>query len=209
MGIKGTKQQVLIQLIAEKTSANGVMKGRFSVDGLAAMAEGIDVDIRLAQIMSEMNQTSVDDLQGMFDVVNSRKESDEGAYGVYRKMLTYSEFMGNEAKNFRADIFNVLSSFSSTDVFSAFKGFTATNAGTAGTEKSSIETAGTKDGKRQEEPVADAGALVPVSLLIPDMIKTTKKGKKAGRSAYRQGRCLMLFNLFYINKEKMIYEIYI
>ena len=81
MGIKGTKQQALIQLIAEKTSANGVMEGRFSVDGLAAMAEGIDVDVRLAQIMSEMDQTSVDDLQGMFDVVNSRKENDESAYG--------------------------------------------------------------------------------------------------------------------------------
>lgn len=87
MGIKGTKQQALIQLIAEKTSANGVMEGRFSVDGLAAMAEGIDVDVRLAQIMSEMDQTSVDDLQGMFDVVNSRTQSDESAYGAYRRCL--------------------------------------------------------------------------------------------------------------------------
>lgn len=194
MGIKGTKQQALIQLIAEKTSANGVMEGRFSVDGLVAMAEGIDVDVRLAQIMSEMDQTSVDDLQGMFDVVNSRKENDESVYGVYRKMLIYKELMGNEAKGMKADIFDVLSSFSSTDVFSAFRGFTA-NAAVSGTEKSVMETDNPGDRKRTGEAVKGTEAAVPTGLLIPDMPAGVKKEERVGESAYRQGRCLMLFSL--------------
>jgi len=156
------------------------MEGRFSVDGLAAMAEGIDVDVRLAQIMSEMDQTSVDDLQGMFDVVNSRKENDESAYGVYRKMLTYKELMGNEAKGMKADIFDVLSSFSSTDVFSAFRGFTA-NAAVSGTEKSVMETDNPGDRKRTGEPVKGTEAAVPTGLLIPDMPAGVKKRRKSGR----------------------------
>ncbi len=180
MGIKGTKQQALIQLIAEKTSANGVMEGRFSVDGLAAMAEGIDVDVRLAQIMSEMDQTSVDDLQGMFDVVNSRKENDESAYGVYRKMLTYKELMGNEAKGMKVDIFDVLSSFSSTDVFSAFRGFTA-NAAVSGTEKSGMETEKSSDKEKTVESVVNTQVAVPADLLIPDMSVRVKKRKKSGK----------------------------
>ena len=178
MGIKGTKQQALIQIIAEKTSANGVMEGRFSVDGLAAMAEGIDVDVRLAQIMSEMDQTSVDDLQGMFDVVNSRTQSDESAYGAYKKMLTYKELMGSEAKGFKTDIFSVLSSFSSTDVFAAFKGYTA-GAGTAGTETPGTDSRETESGEMQEEAGQNTSALVPVGLLIPDMTGNTNKRKKA------------------------------
>lgn len=179
MGIKGTKQQALIQLIAEKTSANGVMEGRFSVDGLAAMAEGIDVDVRLAQIMSEMDQTSVDDLQGMFDVVNSRTQSDESAYGAYRKMLTYKELMGSEAAGFKTDIFSVLSSFSSTDVFSAFKGYTA-GAGTAGTETPGMDSPETESEKMQKETGQDTKTLATVGLLIPDMTGKPKKRKKPG-----------------------------
>ncbi len=143
------------------------------MDGLAAMAEGIDVDVRLAQIMSEMDQTSVDDLQGMFDVVNSRKENDESAYGVYRKMLTYKELMGNEAKGMKVDIFDVLSSFSSTDVFSAFRGFTA-NAAVSGTEKSS-------DKEKTVESVVNTQVAVPADLLIPDMSVRVKKRKKSGK----------------------------
>lgn len=180
MGIKGTKQQALIQLIAEKSSANGVMEGRFSVDGLAAMAEGIDVDVRLAQIMSEMDETSVDDLQGMFDVVNSRKENDESAYGAYRKMLTYRELMGSDARSFKADIFDVLSSFSSTDVFSAFKGFTA-NAGSFRAENTDTDIPETESGERQDGLLPDTGVLAPVSLLIPDMTGKTKK-RKTGKT---------------------------
>lgn len=98
----------------------------------------------------------------------------------YQKMLTYNELMGSDAKSFKTDIFDVLSSFSSTDVFSAFKGFT-TNSGTDGTEKPGTDTFGAEGRKRQEEPPEDTGTAVPVSLLIPDMAGKAKK-RRTGRT---------------------------
>ena len=95
-------------------------------------------------------------------------------------MLTYRELMGNEAKGMKADIFDVLSSFSSTDVFSAFRGFTA-NAAVSGTEKSVMETDNPDDRKRTKEAVKGTEAAVPTGLLIPDMPAGVKKRRKSGR----------------------------
>ena len=138
MGIAGTKQQAMIQLIAEKTAANGVMQGRFSVDGLAAMAEGIDVDLRLAQIMSEMDNTTVNEIQNMFDAVNNLESSDEELYGEYKKQLLYAQLMGDEAKKIDKNVFDIFSSFSSFDSLAGLK-----------------TIAGKQDGSGQDKPAAD------------------------------------------------------
>ncbi len=138
MGIARTKQQAMIQLIAEKTAANGVMQGRFSVDGLAAMAEGIDVDLRLAQIMSEMDNTTVNEIQNMFDAVNNLESSDEELYGEYKKQLLYAQLMGDEAKKIDKNVFDIFSSFSSFDSLAGLK-----------------TIAGKQDGSGQDKPAAD------------------------------------------------------
>ena len=128
----------MIQLIAEKTAANGVMQGRFSVDGLAAMAEGIDVDLRLAQIMSEMDNTTVNEIQNMFDAVNNLESSDEELYGEYKKQLLYAQLMGDEAKKIDKNVFDIFSSFSSFDSLAGLK-----------------TIAGKQDGSGQDKPAAD------------------------------------------------------
>jgi hypothetical protein len=93
MAYSKTVQQVVISLIAEKQVATSAIQGKFSVEGLSAMAQGVDVKVRLAQAMSNMDSISGNGLQEMFDVLN-QDAADVDAYGNYVPMLTYRELMG-------------------------------------------------------------------------------------------------------------------
>ena len=95
MAISGTIQQTILSLIAQKMAATSAIQGKFSVEGLSSMAQGIDVKLKLAQALSHMDEQSGADLQGMFDVLQADNIED-GAYGTYHKMLTLEELIGKE-----------------------------------------------------------------------------------------------------------------
>lgn len=92
MAYAGTAQQAVIQLIAEKQAATSAIQGKFSAEGLTAMAQGVDEKVRLAQVMADLDSTTGNGLQEMFDVLNE-DQTDVSAYENYRPMQTYYELM--------------------------------------------------------------------------------------------------------------------
>lgn len=87
----GTVQQAILQVLGEKKSATSAIQGRFSADGLSAMAKGVDTQVRIAQIMNEMDHDSGNRLQEMFDVISDSKEDSE--YGSCKKMKLLDEII--------------------------------------------------------------------------------------------------------------------
>lgn len=98
MAYAGTAQQAAIQVIAEKQVATSAIQGKFSAEGLSAMAQGTDTKIRLAQLMSEMDTVTENGLQEMFDVLNI-DTTDMSAYEDFKPMQTYYELTGANPEN--------------------------------------------------------------------------------------------------------------
>ena len=94
MAWKGTAQAAMIKLIAEKQVATSAIQGKFSTEGLAAMAAGVDTRLKLASAMSGRDTKTENDLQGMFDVLNSTEDSSE-LDGVDRMLLLH-ELLGDD-----------------------------------------------------------------------------------------------------------------
>lgn len=93
-GYEGTVQQAILQVLGEKKAATSAIQGRFSADGLAAMAQGVDTQVRIAQIMSEIDTHSVNELQKMFDVISGEKNSafdDEPAMKLLGELIRIKE----------------------------------------------------------------------------------------------------------------------
>ena len=81
MAVAGTVQQAVIGLIAQKMAATSAIQGKFSVEGLSAMAQGVDVKLKLAQALSNMDEQNGANLQEMFDVLQNDNDNDEMYYG--------------------------------------------------------------------------------------------------------------------------------
>ncbi len=94
MAYAGTVQEVVISLIAEKMAATSAIQGKFSADGLTAMAHGVDTRVRLAQALSNMDSETGKELQSMFDVINDVTDSEDDS--KYTPMLLLSELIGEE-----------------------------------------------------------------------------------------------------------------
>lgn len=90
---KDTLQPSVIKLIAAKQVATSAIQGRFSSEGLAAMAEGVDVRLELVKALAEKDTESVDELQSMFDVL--AVQQDEKI--EYKHMKTFYELIGENA----------------------------------------------------------------------------------------------------------------
>lgn len=90
----GSVQEAVISLIAEKQAATSAIQGKFSTEGLAAMANGVDERMKLAQAMANMDSITGNNLQEMFDVLQQDLESTE--YRDYKPMLLYKELVGEE-----------------------------------------------------------------------------------------------------------------
>lgn len=73
-GYEQTVQQAILQVLGEKKAATSAIQGRFSAEGLAAMAQGVDTQVRIAQIMSEIDSHTANELQKMFDVISGEKD---------------------------------------------------------------------------------------------------------------------------------------
>lgn len=116
MAVKGTVQEAVIGLIAEKMSATSAIQGKFSTEGLTAMANGVDAKMKLAQSLSNMDNDTGSDLQGMFDVIN-QTDFDDSQYKNYRPMLTLKELIGIDKENKIDESEDFLDSF---DIFDDF-----------------------------------------------------------------------------------------
>lgn len=77
LAYRNTVQEAAIKLMAEKMSATSAIQGKFSAEGLSAMASGVDARIKLAQALSNMDSETGADLQGMFDVMNDVVDNEE------------------------------------------------------------------------------------------------------------------------------------
>lgn len=118
--VKGSAQEAVIGIIAEKMSATSAIQGKFSAEGLTALANGVDAKMKLAQALSNMDDSSGADLQGMFDVIN-QSEMDDSQYSNYRPMMILSELIGEELANEVSE--NKISDDEIMDIFSIFDNF--------------------------------------------------------------------------------------
>lgn len=89
----GTVQPAVIKLIAAKQVATSAIQGKFSAEGLSAMAEGVDTRLVLAKALADKDTAHQDELQNMFDVLAA---NDEDADSSYVPMRTYYEVVGEE-----------------------------------------------------------------------------------------------------------------
>lgn len=93
---KDTLQEKYLYLMAKKMSAVSAVSGKFSTEGLTALAEGVDPRVELAQAMSRKDTSDRISLENMFDVLaeNTKEEDAE----EYRPMPTYYELGGIEKR---------------------------------------------------------------------------------------------------------------
>ena len=99
LGYERTVQQAILQVLGEKKAATSAIQGRFSADGLAAMARGVDTQVRIAQIMSEMDHQTGNKLQEMFDVITGEKDTtfgDEQTMMLFGEIVAKVEELGTE-----------------------------------------------------------------------------------------------------------------
>lgn len=92
MAYEGTAQAKVIELIAEKQVATAAIQGKFSVEGISAMAEGVDARVALASSLADQDVKSGSALQKMFDVLHSSDKQAES----YVTMQVYEELLGKE-----------------------------------------------------------------------------------------------------------------
>ena len=106
MATSGTVQQAAVQIMAEKQVAASAIQGKFSADGLASMAKGVDPRLKLAQMLADeddgMDRTT---LCNMFDVMNQSNSSggDDSRYGDYVPPKTFYEVMDGDKAAFEND----------------------------------------------------------------------------------------------------------
>lgn len=93
MASKSTVQPAVIKLIAAKQVATSAIQGKFSAEGLAAMAEGVDTRLILAKALADRDTENQDELQQMFDVLADTSDDTEVSYVP---MSTYYELVGEE-----------------------------------------------------------------------------------------------------------------
>lgn len=95
MAWEGTVQQAIISLIAEKMAATSAIQGKFSAEGLTAMAHGVDVRVRLAQTLARKEEVAGSRLlQDRFDSINAINEADCAVPYVPMKLL--AEILGED-----------------------------------------------------------------------------------------------------------------
>lgn len=101
LGLAGTIQIEVIRVIAEKQVATSAIQGKFTSEGLAAMAQGVDIKVRLAQALAEQDFDTGNNLQQMFDILTTQGNDEDTTYDGIEPMKTVGEIVG-------ADLFQEL-----------------------------------------------------------------------------------------------------
>lgn len=117
LAYEGTLQTAALEIMAAKQVATSAIQGKFSSEGLAAMAKGVDTRTQLAAALSNSDMSqSRESLENMFDALNDANNSqDDDVYGEYIQPKTYWEVIGKEpVKEITGDedIFAVMENFS-------------------------------------------------------------------------------------------------
>ncbi len=95
MAYEGTMQQAVISIIAKKMTATAAIQGKFSGEGLAAMAEGVDTKVLLAKALSDKEMGGLEDnLQEMFDVKAAANGDD--SFKDVEKMKVFKDVVGRD-----------------------------------------------------------------------------------------------------------------
>jgi len=106
MAYAGTLQQTAVQIMAEKQVAASAIQGKFSADGLAAMAKGVDPRLKLAQMLADGDSgMDRESLENMFDVMNGSNadSSDDDRFSSYVPPKTFYEVMEGAKAAFEDD----------------------------------------------------------------------------------------------------------
>lgn len=100
-----TMQVEALQILAEKKAAVSAIQGKFSSEGLAAMAKGIDEKVRLAQALSENYTSDVDNIEGMFDVLNQANsvKLDNTIIKEYNEAIDFYTLTGMDKSSITVD----------------------------------------------------------------------------------------------------------
>lgn len=93
---ENTLQAAAVEIMAEKQVAASAIQGKFSAEGLTAMAKGVDSRLRLAQKMASSDNSNRSTLSNMFDAINASNNStdDENRYKGFKEASTYYEIIG-------------------------------------------------------------------------------------------------------------------
>lgn len=102
LAYSNTIQTEVLQILAEKQTATSAVQGKFSAEGLAAMAKQVDPRVRLAKSLCESDTVNVNELQNMFDAVNSinaeSSEMEQTLLSNYVPMKLFSELVEGVAE---------------------------------------------------------------------------------------------------------------
>lgn len=96
LAYEGTLQTAALEIMAAKQVATSAIQGKFSSEGLAAMAKGVDTRTQLAEALAKNDMSSRASLENMFDALNQQNNVSDDAYGDYVPPKTYYEIMGME-----------------------------------------------------------------------------------------------------------------
>lgn len=97
LAYENTLQSAALEIMAEKQVATSAIQGKFSTEGLAAMAKGVDAKVRLAQALAKGDQSNRESLENMFDALNKSNNEQEDLFeGQTDKVIGYYELMGEE-----------------------------------------------------------------------------------------------------------------
>jgi len=95
MAYENTLQAAALSIMASKQVAAAAIQGKFSAEGLASMAKGVDARILLAKKLSEGDNSSAEELCSMFDVLSAANAEDgESEQSNYVPPKLYFELMG-------------------------------------------------------------------------------------------------------------------
>lgn len=171
----GTLQEMAIQLIAEKQVATAAIQGKFSAEGLSAMANGVDSRVRLAQALADKSKAS-GNLQQMFDTIG--KSGKSTLYEDVEPMQTVSEILGvdvkkTEKKDVTLNSFNLLEDLN--DMFEAFR-VTKKDSDSIVEEEYTMPECERDD---EEKALMDMFGKATYSSVPMTQLKKTKKDEKA------------------------------
>lgn len=97
---KNTTQEKMVELMASKIVATSAIQGgKFSSEGLQAMARGVDARVKLLQAMidNSLDDDSTESIRNMFDVINSANNNSAADMADEYGNILYHELLGYEA----------------------------------------------------------------------------------------------------------------
>lgn len=92
LAYENTLEAAALEIMAKKQIATAAIQGKFSTEGLSAMAKGVDTRTQLAAALSENDMSSRASLENMFDALNKDVEIDDN-YKSFVPSTTYYELM--------------------------------------------------------------------------------------------------------------------